>query len=117
MGGATGAEPLTSADYPTFSKMWMRRWVYHAELYPLIAALGAGCGLCVFMMARTITNNPDVRVVPGERKNYEGAYITKADKQAADGETFKNHVVRRSSQHFSSEIFSSLNNVFGSADK
>ena len=61
------------------------------KVYPIFAAVGAGCGLCVFHLQRHIFSSPDVRVAKSER----ALGVLEERHFFKEGTAFREHALRR----------------------
>ncbi|KAG0629709.1 hypothetical protein M758_1G124300 [Ceratodon purpureus] len=86
-----------------FSKRWIK-----PEIYPLFLAIGGALGICGFTMARNLTINPDVRISKQDR----GAGVLENYKE---GETYKNHSLRKYLHTQEPQIMPTINNHFSGA--
>lgn len=61
------------------------------KVYPIFAAVGAGCGLCVFHLQRYAFSSPDVRIAKSER----ALGVLEERHFFKEGAAFREHSVRR----------------------
>ncbi|CAM8876380.1 unnamed protein product [Rhodiola kirilowii] len=80
------------------------RWL-RPEVYPLFAATGAAVSICAMQLFRNITGNPDVRVL--KHKRAAGVLDNHAE-----GEKYKEHMVRKYVRNKAPEIMPSVNKFF-----
>ncbi len=80
------------------------RWV-RPEIYPLLVPIAGVVGLCSMQLVRNVTTNPEVRVT---KQNRAAGVLD----NFAEGERYKEHVVRRFLRNKSTEIMPSLNQFF-----
>ncbi|KAL6656922.1 hypothetical protein ACP70R_004702 [Stipagrostis hirtigluma subsp. patula] len=82
----------------------MGRWL-KPDVYPLIAAMSLVTGMCAFQLARNVLVNPDVRV---SKRNRQSA----VPDNAAEGERYSQHALRRFLGERRPEVFPALNRFF-----
>jgi hypothetical protein len=88
----------------SFAKTWVR-----PEVYPLVVTMVAAVSLSGFQITRSLTSNPDVRVVKADRSSG----LLEDEKFFKEGESFFNHRVRRLAWTTKASLYPSMNEKLG----